>query len=121
MHMDELDEGWFLDEAPTRESSFIKSAPSLPNQTLELEADEPPEISFEDATREYHGPAAEFGAGQDNGRLLAGDHRREEARARVRSTGCAGCPIPASTSSCARRKRRGHGLGEHARRAPDER
>lgn len=65
MNMDHLDEGWFLDEAPTREASFIKAASSLPNQTLELEADEPPEISFEDATREYHGPAAEFGVGQD--------------------------------------------------------
>jgi len=67
MHMDPLDEGWFLDEAPTREASFIKAAPSMPNQTLELsmEADEPPEVSFEDATREYFGPAAEFGVGQD--------------------------------------------------------
>jgi hypothetical protein len=41
-------------------------ATSLPNTTLELEADEPggEGVSFEDATREYHGPAAEFGNGQ---------------------------------------------------------
>jgi hypothetical protein len=66
MHMDHQDEGWFLDEAPTREASFMDRATSLPNTTLELEADEPggEGVSFEDATREYHGPAAEFGNGQ---------------------------------------------------------
>ena len=65
MHMDHQDEGWFLDEAPTREASFMDRATSLPNTTLELEADEPggEGVSFEDATREYHGPAAEFGSG----------------------------------------------------------
>jgi TPR repeat len=65
MHMDAVDESWFLDEGPTREASFVKASTSLPNQTLELEADEPPELSFEDATREYIGPAAEFGVGQE--------------------------------------------------------
>lgn len=67
MHMEPLDEGWFLDEAPTREASFIQDAPSQPNTTLELEADEPnrdehsqPGVNFDDATREYHGPASEF-------------------------------------------------------------
>lgn len=66
MHMDHQDEGWFLDEAPTREASFLNRATSLPNTTLELEAEEPggEGVSFEDATREYHGPAAEFGNGQ---------------------------------------------------------
>ena len=70
MHMDHLDEGWFLDEAPTREASFIREASSLPNTTLEIEAEEPPGdeespgVNFEDATREYQGPAAEFGVGE---------------------------------------------------------
>jgi tetratricopeptide (TPR) repeat protein len=66
MHMDQIDEGWFMDEAPTREANFMDRATSLPNTTLELEAEEPSEsgISFDDATREYHGPAAEFSGGQ---------------------------------------------------------
>lgn len=74
MHMEPVDEGWFLDEAPTREASFVQDAPSQPNTTLELEADEPsrdehsqPGVNFEDATREYHGPASEFGGETTNG------------------------------------------------------
>lgn len=72
MHMDHIDEGWFLDEAPTREASFIREAPSLPNTTLEIEAEEPegddnPEVSFDDMTREYYGPASEFGGETTNG------------------------------------------------------
>jgi len=72
MHMDHIDEGWFLDEAPTREASFIRDAPSLPNTTLEIEAEEPgdddnAEVSFDDMTREYHGPASEFGGETTNG------------------------------------------------------
>ena len=70
----EVDEGWFLDEAPTREASFIREASSLPSTTLELEAEEPsrdehsqPGVNFEDATREYHGPASEFGGETTNG------------------------------------------------------
>ena len=74
MHMDHIDEGWFLDEAPTREASFIRDAPSQPNTTLEIEAEEPdreehssPGVNFEDATREYFGPASEFGGETTNG------------------------------------------------------
>ncbi|MBV8762774.1 MAG: hypothetical protein JO257_36150 [Deltaproteobacteria bacterium] len=73
MHMDTLDEGWFLDEAPTREASFVREAPSLPNTTLEIEAEEPPAaeesggVNFEDATREYFGPASEFGVETTSG------------------------------------------------------
>jgi tetratricopeptide (TPR) repeat protein len=69
MHMDSIDEGWFLDEAPTREASFIDRATSLPNTTLELEAEAPsPDgVNFEDATREYHGPATEFSSSEFTG------------------------------------------------------
>jgi tetratricopeptide (TPR) repeat protein len=69
MHMDHIDEGWFLDEAPTREANFMDRATSLPNTTLELEAEEPSSdgVSFEDATREYHGPASEFSSAEFTG------------------------------------------------------
>lgn len=65
LHMDEVDHGWFIEEAPTRDAITVSASMSLPpSLTLELDADEPPGVSFEDATREYHGPAAEFSSGQ---------------------------------------------------------
>jgi len=64
LHMDELDQGWFIEEAPTRDAISVGASLSLPNTTLELDAEEPSGVSFEDATREYHGPAAEFTSGQ---------------------------------------------------------
>jgi hypothetical protein len=64
--LDSIDEGWFLDEAPTRDAVTVGASMSLPNLTVELES-ESPGVSFEDATREYHGAAAEFAGGQTTG------------------------------------------------------
>lgn len=65
LHMDEIDQGWFIEEAPTRDAITVSAAMSLPpNVTVELDAEEPAGVSFEDATREYHGPASEFAGGQ---------------------------------------------------------
>jgi hypothetical protein len=64
LNLNEIDQGWFVEEAPTRDAITVSAAMSLPNLTVQLDAEEPTGVSFEDATREYHGAAAEFSGGQ---------------------------------------------------------
>ncbi len=56
---DSLDAGWFWED--THDVSALGDEPDEPPQELVLEADEPPapEISFDDATREYYGLPAD--------------------------------------------------------------
>ncbi|HUJ61787.1 MAG TPA: hypothetical protein VLX92_24955 [Kofleriaceae bacterium] len=57
IYLEPNEQGWFMEDEQTLEDPHRKKASSAPPIALELEADEPPEVSFESATREY---------GQDN-------------------------------------------------------
>ena len=63
VYLDPGDSGWMIDEEKTRERP--STAATEPGLTVELEAEEPPGINFEDATKEYERSKRERAASND--------------------------------------------------------